>query len=90
MKLAHTRAIIDAIHAGTLAQAPVERDAVFGFDVVTAVPNVPPEVLVPRATWADPAAYDQAARRLAGFFRDNFRAYESGVGADVRAGEPVL
>src|SRR5947209_2504584 len=90
MKLAHTRAIIDAIHAGALAQAPVERDAVFGFDVVRAVPNVPLEVLLPRATWPDPAAYDQAARRLAGLFRDNFRAYEAGVSAEARAGEPMV
>jgi phosphoenolpyruvate carboxykinase (ATP) len=89
MKLAHTRAIIDAIHAGQLAQAPVQRDPVFGFDVVTAVPNVPPEVLVPRATWPDPAAYDQTARKLAGLFRDNFRAYEGGVSAEARQGEPV-
>ncbi len=62
------------------------RDPVFGVDVVTAVPNVPSEVLLPRATWPDPAAYDAAARKLAGLFRDNFRAYEAGVSAEARGG----
>src|SRR5947208_1361219 len=41
MKLAFTRAIIDAIHVGALAFAPTQKDTTFGFDVVTAVPNVP-------------------------------------------------
>jgi phosphoenolpyruvate carboxykinase (ATP) len=88
MKLKHTRAIIDAIHAGALVGAPATRDPVFGFDVLTAVPNVPSEVLVPRTTWPDPAAYDTTARKLAKLFRDNFRAYEGGVSAEIRAGEP--
>src|SRR6478752_1998428 len=35
VKLKHTRAIIDAIHSGTLAAAKTERDPVFGFEVVT-------------------------------------------------------
>ena len=43
------------------------------------VPGVPDEVLVPRDTWADPAAYDATARRLAAMFHVNFRAYADGV-----------
>ena len=53
MKLAHTRAIIDAIHAGALADAPAQRDPMFGFDMVTECPGVPAEILTPRNTWAD-------------------------------------
>ncbi len=90
MKLAHTRAIIDAIHAGQLIGMPAVRDPVFGFDVVTACPGVPSEVLVPRATWPDPAAYDAAAHKLAGLFRDNFRAYEAGVSGEARQGGPAV
>jgi phosphoenolpyruvate carboxykinase (ATP) len=89
MQLAHTRAIMDAIHAGALADAPTARDAVFGFDVVTACPGVPPDVLLPRGTWPDPALYDATARKLAGLFRDNFRAYEAGVSPEARQGEPA-
>jgi phosphoenolpyruvate carboxykinase (ATP) len=89
MLLAHTRAIIDAIHAGTLTGAPTARDAVFGFDVVTACPGVPPEVLLPRNTWPDRSQYDATAWKLAGLFRDNFHAYEAGVRPDVRQGAPA-
>jgi phosphoenolpyruvate carboxykinase (ATP) len=88
IKLAHTRAIIDAIHGGALAASPTRRDPVFGFDVVTACPGVPSEVLWPRDTWADKAAYDAAAKKLARLFVDNFQKYEDGTGAEVRAASP--
>ncbi len=52
MKLGFTRAIIDAIHSGTLDEAPTQRDPIFGFDVVTQCPNVPSEILLPRADLA--------------------------------------
>ena len=41
------------------------------------MPDVPPEILVPRRTWADPAAYDAQARKLARMFRENFEQYRS-------------
>jgi len=71
MKLAWTRAIIDAIHDGTLAGADVTTDPFFGLSVPTACPNVPVEILNPKNTWADPAAYDEAANKLAQLFADN-------------------
>jgi phosphoenolpyruvate carboxykinase (ATP) len=89
IKLANTRAILDAIHGGVLTTAPTKRDPVFGFDVVTACPRVSPEILWPRDTWADPAAYDAAAKKLARLFVDNFSKYEGGVGPDVRAAAPA-
>jgi phosphoenolpyruvate carboxykinase (ATP) len=85
ISLKHTRTIIDAIHSGALAGAKTVRDPVFGFDVVIECPGVPANILTPRNTWSDPSAYDAAARRLAGLFRDNFKSYESGVSADVKA-----
>jgi phosphoenolpyruvate carboxykinase (ATP) len=87
MKLSVTRAIVDAIHSGALADAPTMRDPIFGLEIVTACPGVQSEVLVPERTWADSAAYAATARKLAGLFRTNFKNYESGVGAEVvRAG----
>jgi phosphoenolpyruvate carboxykinase (ATP) len=84
IKLAYTRAIVDAIHSGALIDAKTQRDPVFGFDIVMECPNVPEEMLHPRATWADQAAYDEAAKKLAGLFRDNFNAYESKVSREVK------
>jgi phosphoenolpyruvate carboxykinase (ATP) len=89
ISLKHTRAIVDAIHSGALARARTERDEVFGFDVVTEVPQVPEAMLIPRNTWSDKAAYDAAARKLAGLFRDNFKTYEGGVSDEVRAAGPA-
>jgi len=83
IKLAHTRAIIDAIHNGTLAKASTQRDPVFGVELVTECPGVPSDVLVPRNAWPDRAAYDATARKLFGLFQDNFKKYEGEVVATV-------
>jgi len=88
IKLRYTRAIIDAIHSGELAKASTVDDPVFGFAVPTACAEVPSEILTPRNTWADKAAYDQRAKKLALLFRDNFKKYESAASAEVKAGGP--
>jgi phosphoenolpyruvate carboxykinase (ATP) len=88
IKLPLTRALVNAIHDGSLSDAPTEPDPVFGVGVVTRCPGVPSEMLQPRNTWADKAAYDVAARRLAGLFRDNFKKFEDHAGPDVRAAGP--
>lgn len=88
MKLAITRAIVDAIHSGELARAPTRADPWFGFGVPTQCPNVPEHLLTPRNTWTDPAAYDATAARLAGLFRQNFEQYASLTTEDVRAAAP--
>jgi phosphoenolpyruvate carboxykinase (ATP) len=89
IKLAHTRAILDAIHSGALATAKAQRDPVFGFDVISECAGVPAEILIPRATWADANAYDRAAKRLAGLFRDNFKSYGGGASAEITKAGPV-
>ena len=78
MKLSYTRAMVRAALAGALDRATFAKDPVFGVSVPTSVPDVPPEILVPRRTWADPAAYDAQARKLAQMFRENFEQYRSG------------
>lgn len=88
MKLAITRGIIDAIHGGQLGDAPTTPDPVFGFAVVTAVPGVPSQVLVPRQTWADLSAYDAMAKKLAGLFQANFTKFAEGCSDAVKAAGP--
>ncbi|MBI1345066.1 phosphoenolpyruvate carboxykinase (ATP) [bacterium] len=78
MKLPYTRAIVDAIHSGQLASAPTVEEKIFGLSVVTKCPGVPDEMLQPRLTWKDPAAYDETARKLADSFQKNYDTFQSG------------
>ena len=89
ISLEHTRAIIDAIHNGSLAKAKTQRHPVFGVDIVTECPQVPGDILVPARAWADRSAHDTAARKLAALFRENFKKYEAGVSRDIAAAGPV-
>ncbi len=83
MSLKHTRAIIDAVHDGSLAEAETIEDAIFGLHIPTECANVPSEVLIPKNTWEDEEAYDATARKLAGLFNDNFGKYKEGSSEDI-------
>jgi phosphoenolpyruvate carboxykinase (ATP) len=89
MKLAITRAIIDAIHHGVLLDAPTQRDPIFGLDSIGEIPGIPRELLHPRNTWRDPCAFDATAQRLASLFQENFRRFEAEASPEVRAAGPV-
>lgn len=88
ISLPHTRAILAAIHDGTLAETATEREPFFGLEVVTACPQVPSEILVPRQSWADPTAYDATAAKLVELFCQNFETYADGVDEAVLAAGP--
>ncbi|MDW8398988.1 MAG: phosphoenolpyruvate carboxykinase [Acetobacteraceae bacterium] len=85
MSIAHTRALLRAALDGALLDVPYERDPFFGLMIPTAVPGVPSEVLNPRNSWADKAAYDAQARHLVSLFEKNFEAFAAAVGEEVRA-----
>ena len=74
--LKYTRAMVTAILDGSLAGVETEADPVFGLQIPKSVPGVPSEVLIPRNTWADGAAYDAQAADLAKRFRDNASKFE--------------
>jgi phosphoenolpyruvate carboxykinase (ATP) len=89
ISLRYTRAMVRAALAGDLDQVAMRTDPVFGVQIPEHVPGVPDEVLDPRATWSDGAAYDAKAAELAAMFRDNFQTYAAGVSADIVAAGPV-
>jgi phosphoenolpyruvate carboxykinase (ATP) len=79
MSLKYTRAILDAIHDGSLAKAPTVVDPIFGLHVPQSCANVPAEILTPKNTWADKAGYDGLAAR----FIANFALFADGCPREV-------
>ena len=90
MKIAYTRAMVRAILSGALDAVKYEHDAKFNLDVPTSCPEVPGDVLNPRNTWPDAAAYDRQADKLAQMFVENFKPFEAGVSAAVRGAGPSI
>jgi phosphoenolpyruvate carboxykinase (ATP) len=88
IKLAYTRRMVTAALNGELDNAETWVDPIFGLHVPKHIQGVPDEVLRPRDTWKDPAAYDAKASQLADMFAENFKKYESGVTEEVRAACP--
>ncbi len=83
MKLKYTRAIIDAIHDGSLEKAPTAIDETFGFEIPTKCAEVPDEMLMPKNTWEDKSAYEVKATHLAELFQENFKQFEDGCSQEI-------
>ena len=88
LKLAHTRAMVRAALSGALERVPATPDPVFGVHIPTQVPGVPSEILKPRGTWRDAAAYDAKAKDLARMFSQAFAEFAPHVSEAVRAAAP--
>lgn len=80
--------MITAALEGALNGVEYEQHPIFGVMMPTACPGVPTEILNPRNTWADKAAYDDKAKNLAGQFVKNFEKYASGVSEEILAAAP--
>lgn len=85
MKIAHTRAMLRAILNGDMDGAEFTKEGFFNLSIPTAVNGVPAEVLNPRNTWSDKAAYDKQANHLVELFEDNFKQFADSVDANVRS-----
>ncbi len=83
MKIAYSRALVNAALDGSLNAGAFEKDPFFGLDIPTNCAGVPAEVLNPRNTWVNQQQYDQTATKLVGMFKENFKKYEPNVTADV-------
>lgn len=75
MDLPYTRAMVNAAIEGKLDKAATQAHPVFGVEMPLSCPGVPAELLEPRGLWADPSAYDAAARDLAIRFAANFEKF---------------
>ncbi len=88
MPIKVTRALLNAALDGSLKHATMVVDPNFGFEVPSSCAGVPTEILNPRETWADKAAYDAKARHLVELFISNFAKFEEYVDEKIRAAAP--
>jgi phosphoenolpyruvate carboxykinase (ATP) len=88
MKLSYTRAMLTAALNGELDSIEFTKHPVFGVQMPNSCPNVPQEILHPRNTWADKAAYDQTANALADKFNENFKKFEDGSSEAIKNAAP--
>lgn len=88
MKLRYTRAMISAALHGELDKVEYALHPVFGVKMPVTCPDVPKEILDPRNTWKDKAAYDAQADALAVAFQKNFNKYRDTASEEITAAEP--
>lgn len=88
--LKYTRAIVDAIHDGSLAKAEFVNFPVFNLQIPKALEGVPSEILDPQQAWADKAAFKEEVTKLGGMFNKAFAKYESDVSKEVVAVGPKV
>lgn len=84
MKIRYTRAMLRAALNGDLNGIDFKKDSFFNLDIPASCPDVPDEVLDPRNTWSDKAAYDKQAKHLVDLFTENFKQFSDGVDASVK------
>ncbi len=82
MDITLTRTMVHAALSGRLRSAAYDEDELFHVSVPRSCPEVPSEILNPRNTWKDGAAYDARAKRLAGEFSAHFDAAYGDKGID--------
>lgn len=90
IKLSYTRALITAALNGELDKGKFNTLPVFGLHIPAACTNVPTEILNPRDTWKDKAAYDAKATDLAAAFVKNFAQYAEHANEEIMAAAPKV
>ncbi len=85
MGIGHTRTLLGAVLDGSLKHARYVQDPFFGLMLPQDIPGIPNEVLDPRQSWPDKAAYDRAAADLVSRFEENFATFQGAAAADVKA-----
>ncbi|MBK7966837.1 MAG: phosphoenolpyruvate carboxykinase (ATP) [Bacteroidetes bacterium] len=90
MKLSYTRSMISAALNGEFDKVKFEEMPIFRLQIPTTCTNVPDDILNPRKTWKDTAAFDQTANDLAAKFVKNFAQYAEGCSAEILSAAPSV
>ena len=89
MSLPYTRAMVNALVEGALANVEFEIEPAFGLSIPKSCPGVPSELLKPRNSWKDKAAYDKMAAELSARFAKNFEKFDAPQAIKEAAPKPV-
>ncbi len=90
IKLGFTRAMVKVVLSGSLKNVTTTPNPIFGIAVPQSCPGVPGEILNPRNTWKDKAAYDRKAQELAGMFEKNFVENAGDAPIDIKKAGPKV
>jgi phosphoenolpyruvate carboxykinase (ATP) len=90
IKLSYTREMITSALKGQLENVAYTKHDIFGLAMPNECPNVPSEILNPKNTWTDKAAYDQKANKLAAAFVENFKKFEEYANEEIMAAAPQV
>ncbi len=88
IKLTYTRAMITAILNDIMENAGYRTHSIFGAEIPTSCPGVPPELLSPRETWKDDVRFYKMANALVQKFHTNFDQFRAQCDASILEGEP--
>ncbi|MEP1892721.1 MAG: phosphoenolpyruvate carboxykinase (ATP), partial [Cyclobacteriaceae bacterium] len=88
IKLKYTRAMISAALSGVLDNVGYRTHSIFGAEMPLTVPGVPNEILSPRETWKNDAAFYKKANELAMKFQKNFDKFRDNANKEILDGEP--
>ena len=75
MSIKNTRACINGILDGNIEDSSFDTLPIFNLSIPQTLEGVDTEVLNPRNTWEDKAAYDTMAKKLASMYVENFKKY---------------
>ncbi len=90
MKLSYTRAMITAAMNGKLDNVEYQTQPIFELQIPTSCEGVPSEILNPKDTWADKAAFDETANNLAAQFVKNFEKFEAETSEAILSAAPKV
>lgn len=90
IKLKYTRAMITAAMTGQLDSVGFTEHEIFGVSFPDSVPDVPNEILNPKNTWSDKAAYDRQAAALSKNFNKNFQKFAEKANQDILDAAPRI
>ncbi|KAI8389255.1 phosphoenolpyruvate carboxykinase [ATP] [Blakeslea trispora] len=89
--LEYTRAILDAIHNGSLSQGDFETYEVFGLSIPTSVQGVPDEILHPKKAWqGPPEEFEKLLYDVADMFVNNFKTFQDEASPETCQAGPKI